>query len=219
MNFREWSGYYAASVYEMHHEHEYNAIRNAAALIDVTPLFKYRITGKDATKFVNRVITRDINKVAVGQVIYCCWCDEQGKVIDDGTISRLEENVYRWTAADPSMRWFHQNALGLDVQIEDISDQAGRAGAARADFRAASEAGRRSGHHESEIFPRDARKNRGRGSGYFAHRLHGRSGIRNLDSVERCAEGVGRAGGGRARNSICTRRGCWRWTWRAWKRG
>ncbi|MGH9711803.1 MAG: aminomethyltransferase family protein [Candidatus Acidiferrales bacterium] len=121
LNYREWSGYYAVSVYEMHHEHEYNAIRNAAALIDVTPLFKYRISGKGATKFVNRVITRDINKVAVGQVIYCCWCDEQGKVIDDGTISRLGDNLYRWTAADPSMRWFHQNALGLDVQIEDIS--------------------------------------------------------------------------------------------------
>ncbi|MGC2739308.1 MAG: aminomethyltransferase family protein [Candidatus Acidiferrales bacterium] len=123
MNYREWSGYYAVSVYEMHHEHEYNAIRNACALIDVTPLYKYRITGKDATKFVNRVITRDINKVAIGQVIYCCWCDEQGKVIDDGTISRLGENSYRWTAADPSIRWFHQNALGLDVQIEDISTE------------------------------------------------------------------------------------------------
>jgi aminomethyltransferase len=123
LNYREWSGYYAVSVYETHHEHEYNAIRNAAALIDVTPLFKYRISGKDATKFVNRVITRDINKVAVGQVIYCCWCDEQGKVIDDGTISRLGENLYRWTAADPSLRWFHQNALGLDVQIEDISGE------------------------------------------------------------------------------------------------
>ena len=123
MNYREWSGYYAVSVYEMHHEHEYNAIRNACALIDVTPLYKYRISGKDATKFVNRVITRDINKVAIGQVIYCCWCDEQGKVIDDGTISRLGENSYRWTAADPSIRWFHQNALGLDVQIEDISTQ------------------------------------------------------------------------------------------------
>jgi aminomethyltransferase len=123
LNYREWSGYYAVSVYETHHEHEYNAIRNAAALIDVTPLFKYRINGKDATKFVNRVITRDINRVAVGQVIYCCWCDEQGKVIDDGTISRLGENLYRWTAADPSMRWFHQNALGLDVNIEDISDK------------------------------------------------------------------------------------------------
>jgi len=121
MNYREWSGYYAVSVYEMHHDHEYNAIRNACALIDVTPLYKYRIEGKDATKFVNRVITRDIHKVAIGQVIYCCWCDEQGKVIDDGTISRLGENTYRWTAADPSIRWFHQNALGLDVQMEDIS--------------------------------------------------------------------------------------------------
>jgi aminomethyltransferase len=123
MNYREWSGYYAVSVYEMHHEHEYNAIRNAAALIDVSPLFKYLVSGRDATKFVNRVITRDINKVAVGQVIYCCWCDEQGQVIDDGTISRLGENLYRWTAADPSLRWFRQNALGLDVQIEDISDK------------------------------------------------------------------------------------------------
>jgi aminomethyltransferase len=123
LNFREWSGYYAASVYETHHEHEYNAIRNAAAMIDVSPLFKYRVSGGDATKFVNRVITRDINRVAVGRVIYCCWCDEQGKVIDDGTISRLGENLYRWTAADPSMRWFHQNSLGLDVKIEDISGQ------------------------------------------------------------------------------------------------
>jgi aminomethyltransferase len=123
LNYREWSGYYAVSVYETHHEHEYNAIRNAAALIDVTPLFKYRISGKDATKFVNRVITRDIEKVAVGQVIYCCWCDEQGQVIDDGTISRLGETLYRWTAADPSMRWFHQNALGLEVSIEDISSE------------------------------------------------------------------------------------------------
>ena len=122
LNYREWSGYYAVSVYETHHEHEYNAIRNSAALIDVTPLFKYRITGKDATKFVNRVVARDINKVAVGQVIYCCWCDEQGKVVDDGTITRLDQNAYRWTAADPNLRWFQQNALGLDVAIEDISE-------------------------------------------------------------------------------------------------
>src|SRR5450755_5012078 len=123
LNYREWSGYYTVSVYEVHHEHEYNAIRNAAAVIDISPLYKYLITGKDATRLVNRVITRDINKVKVGQVIYCCWCDEEGKVIDDGTISRLEENVYRWTAADPSLRWFHQNALGLDVNIEDISNK------------------------------------------------------------------------------------------------
>jgi aminomethyltransferase len=123
LNYREWSGYYTVSVYEVHHEHEYNAIRNACALIDISPLYKYLVTGKDATKLVNRVITRDINKVAVGQVIYACWCDEDGKVIDDGTITRLEENKYRWTAADPSLRWFRQNGLNMDVQIEDISEQ------------------------------------------------------------------------------------------------
>jgi aminomethyltransferase len=123
LNYREWSGYYTVGVYEMHHEHEYNAIRNSAALIDISPLFKYRVTGRDATKFVNRVISRDIHKVSVDQVIYCCWCDPEGKVIDDGTITRLGENDYRWTAADPSLRWFQQNALGLNVKIEDISEQ------------------------------------------------------------------------------------------------
>jgi len=122
LNYREWSGYYAVSSYEPHHEHEYNAIRNAAALIDISPLFKYRLTGKDATRLVDRIITRDLRKVAVGQVIYTPWCDERGKVIDDGTVSRLAENTYRWTAADPSLRWFTQNATGLDVQIEDISE-------------------------------------------------------------------------------------------------
>src|SRR5882762_6789353 len=123
LNYREWAGYYTVSVYEVHHEHEYNAIRNACAAIDISPLYKYLVTGKDATKLVNRVITRDINKVSVGQVIYCCWCDEDGKVIDDGTITRLEENKYRWTAADPSLRWFRQNGLNMDVQVEDISEQ------------------------------------------------------------------------------------------------
>ena len=123
LNYREWSGYYTVSVYEMHHEHEYNAIRNSSALIDISPLFKYRVTGCDATKFVNRVIAREINKVGIDQVIYCCWCDPEGKVIDDGTITRLGENDYRWTAADPSLRWFRQNAFGLDVAIDDISEQ------------------------------------------------------------------------------------------------
>jgi aminomethyltransferase len=122
LNYREWSGYYAVSSYEPHHEHEYNAIRNATALIDISPLFKYRLTGPDATKLVDRVITRDMRKVSVGQVVYTPWCDENGKVIDDGTVSRLEENTYRWTAADPSLRWFKQNASGMKIEIEDISE-------------------------------------------------------------------------------------------------
>jgi aminomethyltransferase len=122
LNYREWSGYYAVSAYESHHEHEYNAIRNAAALIDISPLFKYRVSGRDATRLVDRVITRDTTTMRVGQVWYTPWCDEAGKVIDDGTVARLEENVYRWTAADPSLRWLRQNAAGLEVVIEDISE-------------------------------------------------------------------------------------------------
>ena len=191
LNYREWSGYYAVSVYETHHEHEYNAIRNAAALIDVTPLFKYMITGKDATRFVNRVITRDIKKVAVGQVIYCCWCDEDGKVIDDGTITRLGENPYRWTAADPSLRWFQQNAIGLDVQIEDISEQVAALALQGPTSGESAARSRRSRYHQSQIFSSHARKNRRRRCGYLPHRLHRRSGLRNLDAMERSGRAFG----------------------------
>ncbi len=123
LNYREWSGYYTVSAYEAHHEHEYNAIRNASALIDVSPLFKYHLTGRDAIALVDRVITRDACKLAIGQVYYTPWCDEHGKVIDDGTVTRLSEHEFRWTAADPSLRWLTQNAVGLDVAIEDISER------------------------------------------------------------------------------------------------
>ncbi|MBI4266515.1 MAG: aminomethyl transferase family protein [Acidobacteria bacterium] len=123
LNYREWSGYYTVSAYEAHHEHEYSAIRNAAALIDVSPLFKYRVTGPDATRLVDRVITRDATRMSAGQVYYTPWCDEAGKVIDDGTVTRVGEQTYRWTAADPNLRWFHQNAAGLRVDVEDISEQ------------------------------------------------------------------------------------------------
>ena len=123
LNYREWSGYYTVSAYETHHEHEYNAIRNAAALIDISPLFKYLVSGPDATRLVNRVITRDAERMSVGQVYYTPWCDEHGLVIDDGTVSRLDEQAYRWTSADPSLRWFQQNATGMRVTVEDMSEQ------------------------------------------------------------------------------------------------
>src|SRR3989454_596370 len=123
LNYREWSGYYAVSVYEMHHEHEYNALRNACGLIDISPLFKYLIKGRDAAKLLNRVITRDVSKMSVGQVVYTPWCDEAGKVIDDGTVSRLEETTYRMTAADPNLRWLRINALGMDVALDDGSEK------------------------------------------------------------------------------------------------
>jgi aminomethyltransferase len=123
LNYRDWAGYYAVSAYETHHEHEYNAIRNACAVIDVSPLFKYRVSGRDAVRLIDRVITRDAKKLAIGQVYYTPWCDEEGKVIDDGTVTRLSEQVYRWTAADPNLRWLTENARGLEVKVEDITEQ------------------------------------------------------------------------------------------------
>jgi len=120
--WREWSGYFASSAYADAHDIEYNAIREAAALIDVSPLYKYVVSGPDAQRLVDRVITRDATKLQPGQVYYTPWCDEHGKVIDDGTVSRLGEQTFRWTAADPSLRWFRQNAEGMTVQIEDVSE-------------------------------------------------------------------------------------------------
>ncbi len=121
-NWRRWAGYLTAGSYELTLEREYWAIRNAAALIDVTPLIKYVIQGRDAAALLQRVTTRDIYKMKVGQVYYTGWCDEEGKMIDDGTVSRLAEQTFRLTAAEPNLRWLTMNAVGMEVQITDITD-------------------------------------------------------------------------------------------------
>jgi aminomethyltransferase len=120
--WREWSGRFASSAYAAHHDIEYNAIRNAAAQNDVSPLFKYRVGGPGAVRLVDRVITRDATKIRPGQVVYSAWCDEHGKVVDDGTIARLDDDSFRWTAADAQLRWLRLNSRGLDVSIEDVTD-------------------------------------------------------------------------------------------------
>jgi aminomethyltransferase len=121
--WREWSGYLASSAYADAHDIEYNAIREAAALIDVSPLYKYLVRGPDARGLVDRVITRDATKLTPGRVFYAPWCDEHGKVIDDGTIHGLDDGSFRWTAADPQVRWLRMNSAGLDVDVEDVSEQ------------------------------------------------------------------------------------------------
>src|SRR5262245_15891795 len=123
--WRRWAGYQMASAYDPHPDREYAAIRNAAALLDVSPLYKYLLTGRDAARLLDRMITRDMTKLAVGQVYYTPWCDAAGKVIDDGTVSRLADQVYRLTSADSSLRWLHMNAVGMQVVIEDVSERIG----------------------------------------------------------------------------------------------
>src|SRR5262249_1269635 len=118
-----WSGYVASSAYADAHDIEYNAIREAAALIDVSPLYKYVVGGPDAARLVDRVITRDASKLTPGRVIYTPWCDEHGKVIDDGTVHALDDGTFRWTAADPQPRRLRMNAAGLDVMIDDVTER------------------------------------------------------------------------------------------------
>jgi len=123
MRWKEWSGYFAVCSYDIGHEREYHSFRHAAGMIDVTPLFKYDIRGKDACSFLCRIMARNIAKLKHKQVTYLCWCDDEGKVVDDGTVSHLDENYYRVTSADPSLHWFLRHTRGFDVTIEDVSDK------------------------------------------------------------------------------------------------
>src|SRR6266581_4188350 len=121
--WRRWAGYQMASAYDPHPDREYAAIRSAAALIDVSPLRKYLLGGPDAARLLDRMVTRDVTKCRVGQVLYTPWCDADGKVIDDGTISRLDERTFRLTSAEPNLRWLAMNAVGLDVDIAEVSER------------------------------------------------------------------------------------------------
>jgi len=121
-SWRRWAGYLAANSYELTHDREYFAIRTAAALIDVSPLFKYLVRGPDAEPFLDRLVTRNVRQCAVGQVMYTPWCTAAGKVIDDGTLARLDEQTFRLTAAEPNLWWLRENASGFDVEISDLSD-------------------------------------------------------------------------------------------------
>ena len=124
-NWRRWAGYIVVGSYDLGLDREYWAIRDAAALIDVSPLMKYLIDGPDAALLLHRVTTRDVLKMAVGQVFYTGWCDEEGKMLDDGTVTRLGETSFRMTSADPSLRWLSMNAVGMDVTIREVTDQMG----------------------------------------------------------------------------------------------
>ena len=121
--WRRWAGYVVASSYELSHEREYHAVRSSAALFDVSPLYKYSITGRDAARLLDHVVTRNIQELKVGQVAYTPWCDAAGKVLDDGTIARLGATEFRMTAAEPNLRWLQDNAAGLEVAVEDVSER------------------------------------------------------------------------------------------------
>jgi glycine cleavage system T protein (aminomethyltransferase) len=119
--WKDWAGYLAVCSYGHCHEKEYFAFRESAGLIDVTPLYKYEVIGPDAARLLSRMMVKDISKLKLRMVTYCCWCDDAGKMIDDGTVTRMDEDHYRLTSADPSYHWLQKLSRGLNVAIEDSS--------------------------------------------------------------------------------------------------
>ena len=124
-NWRRWAGHIVLGSYDLNLDREYWAIRDAVAMIDVSPLMKYMIEGPDAARLLHKLTPRDVHRMAVGQVGYTGWCDDEGKLLDDGTISRLGEQTFRLTSAEPSLRWLSMNAVGMDVTVTEVTERMG----------------------------------------------------------------------------------------------
>jgi len=116
-----WAGYRTASVYTLT-SLEHAAVRNTAALFDISPMIKYRIAGSDAVPFLDRLLTRNVGKIAVGRAAYALWCDDHGKVIDDGTLFRLEDGVFQLNAQERHLPWLRDSAIGFSITIADVTD-------------------------------------------------------------------------------------------------
>ncbi|HEX6883030.1 MAG TPA: aminomethyltransferase family protein [Planctomycetota bacterium] len=119
--YKEWAGCYAVKRYDVYVDREYYAVRHQATVMDATPLYKYEVRGQDAARLLARVMVRGFERFAIGRVGYVCWCDEHGKVLDDGTVTRLGDEHFRVTAADPALAWLERQTRGLRVSITDSS--------------------------------------------------------------------------------------------------
>lgn len=120
-----WAGYLATDRYQMSDKFEYFAIRNSAGVIDTSPLYKYRIYGTDAEKYLSGVLARDIRRCRPGQAHYTAWCDDEGWVVEDGVILRLSDDEFLLTAAEPNLAYLQALAGGYSVAIEDVSEDYG----------------------------------------------------------------------------------------------
>ena len=119
----EWNGFASASYYADAHL-EYFSTRNTCGVFDVSPMRKYRFSGKDAAAMLDRMVTRDVIAQGVDTVAYNVWCTDAGKVVDDGTIFRLGEDEFMLCCADPCYDWFCLSAVGFDeVDITEISEE------------------------------------------------------------------------------------------------
>ena len=221
LNYREWAGYYAVSAYEAHHEHEYNAIRNAAALIDVSPLFKYLVTGPDATRLVDRIITRDATKVGrrPGDLHAVVRRARQGHRRRDGDAAATSRSgagrrPIRACAGSGRTRRASTSRSRTSASRWRRSRCRGRR------RRALLRAGGRRRHRRAEVLPRDPRRDRRRArSRSRAPATPAISATRSGCRADRALRGLGRAHGARHARSTSARPACSRSTWRASKPG
>ncbi|MEX0807981.1 MAG: aminomethyltransferase family protein [Dongiaceae bacterium] len=121
-SWERWEGYLSVGCFD-NIEREYTAIRNAVSVYDISPMTQYRIGGADATRFLDRLMTRDMTKVAIGQVAYAIWCDDDGKVVEDGTVFRLGERDYLINVQEQNLSWFQDTAFQYDVSIADVTEE------------------------------------------------------------------------------------------------
>ena len=127
LNFREawsaWNGYKFANYY-YEEEYEYFCIRNTCGTYDICPMQKYLIEGADAETMLNRMVTRDIKKLHIDRVTYVCWCTDEGRMIDDGTIFKLADDRFMLTCGSPCLAWLRKSSFGFrDIELSDISEK------------------------------------------------------------------------------------------------
>jgi aminomethyltransferase len=120
-SFIPWAGYTTVDVFTTV-EQEYFAIRNGTSVYDLSPMVKYRIAGPGATRYLNRLVTRDLSRLEPGKVAYCTWCDDSGHLMDDGTVFRLDEMEYRLCTGERQLDWLLESAVGFDVDIAEMTE-------------------------------------------------------------------------------------------------
>lgn len=120
-SWERWEGRLSVGAFD-NEVREYFAIRNAVSLYDSSPITQYRVTGRDTLAFLDRLMARDMTKCRVGQAVYACWCDDDGKVVEDGTVFRLDERDYLINVQEHNLAWFEDTAYGFEVAIEDVTE-------------------------------------------------------------------------------------------------
>jgi aminomethyltransferase len=116
-----WMGYTTPNAY-FDVELEYFAVRSTTGVFDLSPMNKYRISGPDASRYMDRLVTRDVSKIGIDRVGYAIWCNDAGQVLDDGTIFRFAENEFRLCSYQRADDWLAWNTLGFDVSVENVSE-------------------------------------------------------------------------------------------------